>query len=350
MTIKSGLKLGMKLICAAVLFAFTGGAHAQSKAELEDRLHRAVITNSIDDAQVKPWHLKLSFQLFDDNGTPTEKGEIEEWWAAPDKRKTVYRSPSYTSTEIQTPDGLYLSAGMQSAPPWLRLIRDQAINPMPDEKDITDSSPELRHQDFGQVKMDCIMLAQPIKNLNDPPLGLFPTYCFDRDQDSLRISFGAGSQIITRNKVGIFQGRHVVVEQMIKVGPLPVISARMDTLVTASITEEEMTPPKEFNKVPSKAIQVASGVIAGLKISGQAPIYPENAKRNHISGKVVFRARIGTDGRLKSLRIVSATDGDLAVASMAAVRDWRYKPFILNGEPVEVDTQITTNFNFGPAF
>jgi protein TonB len=116
--------------------------------------------------------------------------------------------------------------------------------------------------------------------------------------------------------------------------------------VTASIAEDDFTPPKEFNKVPSKPVQVASGVIAGFKISGQPPIYPENAKRDHISGTVVLRARIGTDGRLHSLRIVSAPDGDLAIASMAAVRQWRYKPFLLDGEPVEVDTQLTTNFYF----
>jgi TonB family protein len=347
MTSKRGLKLGMTMVWTGALLTLASGAHAQSKAQLEDRLHRAITTNSIDDAQLKPWHLKLSFQLFDDKGTPTEKGEIEEWWVAPGKRKTVYTSASYTGTEIQTPDGLYRKAEMRSVPPLLRLIRDQVISPMPDEKDIEDSSPELRHHDFGQVKMDCIMLAQPIKNLSEPPLGLFPTYCFDRDQDSLRISYDAGSQITTRNKMGAFQGRRVLVEQITSVGSTPVITAHIDTLETATIPEGDVLPPVELSKVPSKPVPVAGKVAAGLKISGEPPIYPENAKRNHISGTVVLHARIGTDGRIHSLRIVSAPDGDLAIASMAAVRQWRYKPFLLNGEPVEVDTQITVNFNFG---
>src|SRR5271168_1525591 len=111
MTSRRGLKLRMRMFWAGALLVLAAGAHAQNKAELEERLHRAITTNSIDDAQMKPWHLKLSFQLFDDKGTPTEKGEIEEWWASPSVYKTVYKSPSYTGTEIQTKEGLYRSNG-----------------------------------------------------------------------------------------------------------------------------------------------------------------------------------------------------------------------------------------------
>jgi TonB family protein len=88
--------------------------------------------------------------------------------------------------------------------------------------------------------------------------------------------------------------------------------------------------------------------MAGLKTSGVNPHYPETSRRNHVSGSVILRARIGSDGDIHSLKVISTPDADLAIASLAAVRQWTYKPYLLNGEPVDVDTQITVNFFFGP--
>src|SRR5712672_1453919 len=100
MTSRRGFGLG--LACAAVLLALAGDASAEDATALIERLHRAAALNSIDDATMKPWHLKLSFQLYDAKGNPTEKGTVEKWWAEPSRQKTVYTSPSYSSTEIWT--------------------------------------------------------------------------------------------------------------------------------------------------------------------------------------------------------------------------------------------------------
>jgi TonB family protein len=69
---------------------------------------------------------------------------------------------------------------------------------------------------------------------------------------------------------------------------------------------------------------------------------------NHTSGRVILQARIGSDGHVHGLKVISTPDADLAIASLAAVRQWTYKPYLLNGEPVDVNTQITVNFSFGP--
>jgi TonB family protein len=331
---------------AGTLLGLAGHALAEDRTVLAERLHRAIVINSIDDPHLNPWHLKLSFQLFDDKGQATEKGEIEEWWASPTAYKTVYASPSYSGTEIQTREGLYRSKGIATAPVLLQLVQRQVVDPMPSEKEIADSTLDLKHHDFGATKMDCIMLMQPIRNLTSAPLGVFPTYCLDQNQDSLRIISDFGTQVTTRNRIGIFQGRKVVIDQKTILGPVDAITAHVESLETISLSESDLIPSADMRKVGSDPIPVGAGVVAGLKISGIAPIYPEEAKRNHISGSVVLKARIGTDGRVHSLRVVSTPDADLAVASLEAVRRWVYKPYLLNGEPVEVDTQITTNFFF----
>jgi len=330
----------------AVLFALAGSACAQDSAALVERLHRATALNSIDDPTMKPWHLKLSFQLFDAKGTPTEKGTIEEWWGGPSREKTVYTSPSYSSTEIRTNDGLFRSKGMTYVPSSLELILRQVVHPTPSEGDITDSKPDLRKETAGKTPMDCIMLAQQIKNVAYAPLGLFPTYCFDRDSDSLRVSYDFGSQLIVRNKLGTFQQRTVAVDQTALQNSITQVSGHLDTLQSIVPNESDFAPSADLEGVKPDGAMVSAGVMAGLKISGVSPFYPEAARRDHVSGTVILRARIGSDGHIHSLRVISTPAADLAIASLAAVRQWTYKPYLLNGEPVDVDTQITVNFTF----
>jgi TonB family protein len=74
------------------------------------------------------------------------------------------------------------------------------------------------------------------------------------------------------------------------------------------------------------------------------PAYPESEQAAGIQGYVVMEARIGTDGRLASLKVLNSVDPALDQAAIAAVQQWQYEPTLLNGRPVEVTTSITVNF------
>ena len=91
---------------------------------------------------------------------------------------------------------------------------------------------------------------------------------------------------------------------------------------------------------------VSSGVIAGNKLAGSNPVYPAIAKAAHVSGTVVLHAVISRAGTIQSLGVVSGPEM-LRASAISAVQDWRYKPYLLNGEPTDVDTTITVNFSFG---
>ena len=88
--------------------------------------------------------------------------------------------------------------------------------------------------------------------------------------------------------------------------------------------------------------------MAGHIVNKVTPVYPASARAAHIGGTVVLHAIIGRDGHIRSLRPVSAPDTDLTLAAIDAARQWTYKPFLLNGEPTDVDTTITVNFNLNP--
>jgi protein TonB len=78
-------------------------------------------------------------------------------------------------------------------------------------------------------------------------------------------------------------------------------------------------------------------------VSQPRPVYPPLAKQARIQGVVRFTAIIGRDGTIQNLTLVSGHPL-LVSAAQEAVKQWRYKPTLLNGEPVEVVTQIDVNF------
>lgn len=98
-------------------------------------------------------------------------------------------------------------------------------------------------------------------------------------------------------------------------------------------------------EVPKRA-RVPAGVTMGLIIHKVQPVYPSTARKAGIQGTVILRAVIDKDGKIANLRLVSGPDA-LVQAAIEAVRQWRYKPYMLLGEPVEVDTEIAVNFTLG---
>jgi len=102
-------------------------------------------------------------------------------------------------------------------------------------------------------------------------------------------------------------------------------------------------PAKTPEPTPVKRIRVASGVAEANLIHDVPPQYPPEAGRERIEGPVVLLAVIGTDGSVQDVQVVSGLP-ILAQAAMEAVKQWRYKPYLLNGAPVEIDSRITINF------
>ncbi len=91
-------------------------------------------------------------------------------------------------------------------------------------------------------------------------------------------------------------------------------------------------------------VRVSSGVSSGLLIRKVQPVYPPLARQARIQGSVVLHAEIGKDGTITNLQLISG-HAMLAPAAIEAVKQWRYKPYLLNGEPVAVDTEVVVNFS-----
>jgi protein TonB len=111
--------------------------------------------------------------------------------------------------------------------------------------------------------------------------------------------------------------------------------------VIGGIVNSTAAIPKQV--VPQR-IRVSSGVSTGLLIRKVTPNYPPLAKQARIQGAVVLQAEISKEGTIQNLQLISGHPM-LAPAAIEAVRQWRYKPYLLNGEPVAVETQVVVNFS-----
>ena len=111
----------------------------------------------------------------------------------------------------------------------------------------------------------------------------------------------------------------------------------------SSSTERESPTCKPVPPASTTRKQVSPGVMQGLAFHKVAPKYSESAKQNHIEGAVVLSIVLDTCGHVSAVEPVSGP-AELIPAAVSAVQQWQYRPYLLAGEPVEVSTRVTFNF------
>jgi len=94
---------------------------------------------------------------------------------------------------------------------------------------------------------------------------------------------------------------------------------------------------------PVKRVRISQGVTQGMVITKIEPAYPKIALAAHVTGVVQLHAIINKEGSIDELQVVKGHPL-LIGAAMDAVKQWRYRPYLLNGEPVEVETYVTVTF------
>jgi TonB family protein len=118
----------------------------------------------------------------------------------------------------------------------------------------------------------------------------------------------------------------------------PALPSGFPSGVTNVVREFPVAQPKLATPV-----RVSSGAVQGVVIHQVAPIYPAQARRERIHGTVTVQAVIGKDGTVRDVHGLKGNP-TLIQAAVDAVKQWRFKPYSLNGEPVEAQTEINVNF------
>jgi protein TonB len=121
--------------------------------------------------------------------------------------------------------------------------------------------------------------------------------------------------------------------------PVQVSSVNVsDSALTSLATTNAAIP-----KLAPASVRVSQGVSQGLLLKKVPPVYPPMALQLHKEGAVELLTTISKQGLITNIKVLNG-DAMLAKPAVEAVRQWKYRPYLLNGEPVEIQTQITINF------
>ena len=160
---------------------------------------------------------------------------------------------------------------------------------------------------------------------------------------SLRAA-GAGGQSGLIERKFVTSARHLLTLLASGVVGFAVLVAAQDS--TPGGKNEPAPPPAQDAPKPPRPqrVRVSQGVAEKLIVKKVPPKHPDQARAEHIQGTVLLRTEIGTDGEVESVALISGHPL-LAPAAIDAVKQWKFKPFLLDRLPMAVETQIQINFS-----
>lgn len=311
--------------------------------------------------ELKPWHLKASYQLYDEKGNPAEQGSYEYWWASPQEHRSTWTRVGATHTDWFTKDGKY---AFESAGEPINLfeynLQAALLSPLPSSVDLAPAKVRLDDEGVAENGSNgpCITVVSMMKQeeaMEQPEQGPFPTYCFDSQRPVLQSVYSFERVLTQFGEIVQMQGKTIAREVSVAEGKHKLFTAKVDVIDQISASDPDLTPPASAahtdlaftGHTDLGKVEIKAEVMTGHIIKKVTPSYPKVAKMARIQGKVVLIAIIGTDGKIHKLRVVSAPSAWLANSSFQAVSQWEYEPYVLKGQPVPVETTINVYFALG---
>ncbi|MGB9029514.1 MAG: energy transducer TonB [Acidobacteriaceae bacterium] len=309
---------------------------------------------------LKPWQFKASYQIYDQDGRAGEMGTYEYWWASPSVYRSTWTRGSRTESEWHTADGKRLETSRGDA---LHLFETEfpreLLAPLPGAKDENPKDTWLKRDTIalGKAKAPCVEIigkrfveqrgaafpyTEALDNVKPP------TYCFDPQQPILILkSMSAGVTESYGNFIGM-QERDLPRSLVESVNGRRILAVMVNAIGGLDPADPALTPPADAKAGAASAVDVTERRMNGQRIEGDNPIYPDEAKESSLSGTVMIEAQIGKDGRIHGMEVISSPGPLLTASALKAVGKWGYKPYLLNGEPVEVRTTINVTYALRP--
>jgi hypothetical protein len=303
--------------------------------------------NGLDAAGLKPWHMAVEYDVFDDDGDNVSDGRYEEFWVGPKQYRIIYTSKDFTQTDVATDHGLYRS-GNQAWPGELQTrVRDEFVRPMFREMNIVYGKPGKSSRDFGQTKLPCVQFrrteASPFIVIS--PYGS-PAFCFEPNSLMLRYTKGGTSPITVGNeilyqKIVRFQNHYVASEvQVMRVGK-KFLEMRLQTLESIpDAGSVDFTPAQNATLVGDKITIDSKVMLLDYLLHMENPKYPQAPGK---SGTASIKVVVRKDGHVANVQFVDGPP-EMRKPLEKALPKFAYRPFVVMGEPVEVET--TESFQY----
>jgi TonB family protein len=335
-------------ICCAVACAAASPIRAQENAQASAYLEQAAAGMLQRTAGNPPFHLTATFTLVKPevlaNGTTlVGDGTYDETWVDPNTWRKEVTVGGYHLILIHKGNDMWRLGVPQGKIKQLfrTIIPDVAI-PLfrePPPAKATDVKWDVSTVKLGPVEV--IRVGDAIgKPVHGKRSGLDNSYYFDPATNAL-IMRSSAPFTFDYTSGGKILGKFVALDGT--VSDFNGLIARFHiTSLSANpkVNEADFVPTADFKLVNVQQIPLPQ------KLSGADPIFPAEARGNHISGTVVIALTIEPDGSTSDFRVLSGPP-ELVGASVQSVSTWRFKPPIIDGVPVEAETIVRCNFNFG---
>ena len=345
-------KAGRTCLFSGLLLAIlVVGARAQNGASEEvvspdsmelAPLVSAVAANRLQEPGNPPFHLKSTFQIYDLEGKPGEEGSIDYWWAGADGFALTIKAPSIGEVhntrlgEVADDNGrrsLYLANELldalrvpYGAPPTKGTLVSQVV-------------------DEGKLTLTCMHVESPTAPASTPS---YRKVCVDDTSGTIRL-ITEPTVNIARNRTGKFGETKVALDVRIDLAGREAVTGHVESLqgfnpkTSPVVLQIPATSPADTAKL--KAVSVSQTALAKALVNKVNPMYPLVARQQHVSGSVILHARVTETGTTSDLFPIATADPILTAAAVDAAKQWMYKPYLLNGRPVAVETVITMNFS-----
>jgi TonB family protein len=300
----------------------------------------AAKTSNLTGEGIKPWHLKASYTLYDENGNVKDQGSFEEFWAAPDKYKLTTTGQKFVQTDFGTKDGVRRSGQQEFVPTMLSDALREIDAPLPAMDMIAHTMFTVQSKESGNSVLTCL---RP----EGPWYGLPLVYCLAGNPPVPRVIVYSATGLQTiRNRMIRFDGHIVPGDIAFKESGKTLLAVHVENLESIDSPSDTVFAPIADAIALYTRVPISGGVATGMLIEKVVPEYPAAAKAAHISGTVVLQAQIEADGRVSYLQVISGPPV-LHKAALDAVKKWRYRPYLMGGKPIAVATTINIIFNLG---
>jgi TonB family protein len=355
---RSQLVLALFFVAGFPVLAQTAAAPPQSLPnDPRAILAAAAPFYDFSDPTLKPFHIKATYQLYDQTGKPEEKGAWEYWHVSSKEFRSSWTRADAARTDWRTADGALYRKESGKAPRYFeRNIANSIFSPLPAEAMLNSGRLRLDVQNVpvGGQTMPCVVTIQQSIVDGRPqaaPSSADNRYCFDPSSHALLVSVSSTVGAEYR-QIAKSQNHYIPREVNIFAGNIKLFALSIDTIDGVSEADAAMTPAADAVLV-SPAIpragggDLAAGVAVGRLVKKVPPDYPDVAKMARVQGEVVLAAVITKEGRIKDLEVLVTPSPMLTEPALDAVKRWEYAPYLLNGEPVEVETIIDVYFALG---
>jgi len=307
---------------------------AADPASLSAWLRDESVLNGLSAGDVHPWHIVIAYDEFDGDGDNSNSGVFEEFWAGPKRFKRIYKSDNLNQTDYATDHGLF-RVGDQRWPSRAELqVRSEIIEPFAYAASLQGVLPSVIERSFGTHVLDCFVMRNGSGGISIPA-----QYCFENKGALLRYVRGFGWFQTAYNDIISFQGRNIARDVEVTDGGKPFLKLRVKTVEAIEHLDDTDIVP------PSDATGLSGHVVTGVAvrpIKQPFPEWPDALRRDHF--KVEVQVVIGKDGRVVSAHAV-AGPANAYKAAEETVRKWVFQPYLVLGEPVEVESKVQLQNN-----